>query len=53
MSDEVSQVDAAVWRKLQVVLGELGSAPVIVFVSDFQPTKRASHRIINKCSSAT
>ena len=34
--DEVSQIDASVWRKLQTALGELRPCPFVVFVGDFQ-----------------
>ncbi|CAE7839773.1 pif1 [Symbiodinium sp. CCMP2592] len=34
--DEVSQIEAAVWRKLQTALGELVPCPFLVFVGDFQ-----------------
>ncbi|CAE7357694.1 pif1 [Symbiodinium sp. CCMP2592] len=34
--DEVSQIEAAVWRKLQTGLGELTPCPFLVFVGDFQ-----------------
>lgn len=34
--DEISQIDAEVWRKLQTGLSELRPYPFIVFVGDFQ-----------------
>ena len=34
--DEVSQIDAFVWRKLKTALGELRPCPFVVFVGDFQ-----------------
>ncbi|CAE7271115.1 PIF1 [Symbiodinium sp. CCMP2592] len=34
--DEVSQIEASVWRKLKTGLGELSPSPFIVFVGDFQ-----------------
>ena len=34
--DEVSQIEAAVWRKLRTALGELTPSPFVVFVGDFQ-----------------
>ena len=34
--DEVSQIEAAVWRKLRTALGELAPSPFVVFVGDFQ-----------------
>ena len=34
--DEVSQVDAEVWKKLKTALGELSPCPFVVFVGDFQ-----------------
>ena len=34
--DEVSQIDAAVWQRLQVALGELSPCPFVVVVGDFQ-----------------
>ena len=34
--DEVSQIEAAVWRKLKTRLGELSLCPFVAFVGDFQ-----------------
>ena len=34
--DEVSQIEAAVWRKLKTGLGELSPCPFVCFVGDFQ-----------------
>ena len=34
--DEVSQIEASVWRKLRTALGELAPSPFVVFVGDFQ-----------------
>ncbi|CAE7394315.1 pif1 [Symbiodinium pilosum] len=34
--DEVSQIEAVVWRKLRTALGELAPSPFVVFVGDFQ-----------------
>ena len=42
--DEVSQIDAAVWQRLQVALGELFPCPFVVFVGDFQQLQPVSGR---------
>ena len=34
--DEVSQIEASVWRKLRTALGELRPCPFLVLVGDFQ-----------------
>ena len=42
--DEISQIDAAVWQRLQVALGELTPCPFVVFVGDFQQLQPVAGR---------
>ena len=42
--DEVSQIDATVWQRLQMALGELYPCPFVVFVGDFQQLQPVNGR---------